>query len=143
MMLKNIEGKQTCVFCKISFKTNVITANNSRKTESENMKERERKAVLKMQARRREEWCMWYRCWCCPSSTALSVCCGLIYNCLLEPSTDFIPKIPKTNSKTFGGRSFGYIAPTVWNSLPADLRASLSLPTFEANLKTYLLRQAF
>ena len=35
--------------------------------------------------------------------------------------------------KTFGERSFGYIAPTVWNSLPADLRASPSLPTFKAN----------
>ena len=37
-------------------------------------------------------------------------------------------KIPKTNFKTFGERSFGYIAPTVWNSLPADLRASPCLP---------------
>ena len=26
--------------------------------------------------------------------------------------------------KTFGERPFGYIAPTVWNSLPADLKAS-------------------
>ena len=37
----------------------------------------------------------------------------------------------KTNLKTFGGRSFGYIAPTVWNSLPADLRASPSLQSFK------------
>ena len=52
-------------------------------------------------------------------------------------------KIPKTNLKTFGEHSFGYIAPTVWNSLPADLKAFPSLPTFKANLKTHLFRQAF
>ena len=38
---------------------------------------------------------------------------------------------------------FGYIVPTVWNSLPADLRASPSLPTFKVNLKTHFFRQAF
>ena len=52
-------------------------------------------------------------------------------------------KVPKTNLKTIGERSFGYIAPTVWNSLPADLRASPCLPALKANLKTYLFRQAF
>ena len=45
--------------------------------------------------------------------------------------------------KTFGGHFFVYIAPTVWNSLPADLRASPSLQSFKANLKMYLFRQAF
>ena len=45
--------------------------------------------------------------------------------------------------KTFGERSYGYIASTVWNSLPADLRASPSLPAFKDNLKMYLFRQAF
>ena len=39
--------------------------------------------------------------------------------------------------------TFGYIAPTVWNSLPADLRASPSLPTFKDNLKMHLFCQAF
>ena len=107
------------------------------------MKQTNRKAVLKMQAKTRQQWCVWCRFRCCPSSTALNAYCDFIYNCLLEPRTDFIPKIPKTNLKTFGGRSFGYIAPTVWNSLPADLRASPSLPTVKVNLKTYLFRQAF
>ena len=36
------------------------------------------------------------------------------------------PVCAVTNLKTFGERSFGYIAPTVWNSLPANLRASPS-----------------
>ena len=52
-------------------------------------------------------------------------------------------KIPKTNLKTFGECSFGYIAPTVWNSLPAELRASPSLPTFKVNLKMHFFHQGF
>ena len=58
-------------------------------------------------------------------------------------STERLLKIPKTNLKIFGECSFGYIAPTVWNWLPADLRASPCLPAFKANLKTFLFRQAF
>ena len=42
---------------------------------------------------------------------------------VLRSPTERLLKIPKTNLKTFGERSFGYSAPTVWNSLPADLRA--------------------
>ena len=41
--------------------------------------------------------------------------------------------------KTFGGHSFGYIAPTVWNKLPADLRASPSLQTFQAKLNFHII----
>ena len=40
--------------------------------------------------------------------------------------------------KTFGGHFFVYIAPTVWNSLPADLRAPPSLQTFQAKLNTHI-----
>ena len=61
----------------------------------------------------------------------------------LRSSTERLLKISKPNLKTFGERSFGYIAPTVWNSLPADLRASPSIPTFKVNLKTHFFRQAF
>ena len=67
--------------------------------------------------------------------------------CTYQPSlrslTERLLKIPKTNLKTFSERSFGYIAPTVWNSLLADLRASPSLPTFKVNLKTHFFHQAF
>ena len=69
--------------------------------------------------------------------------------CTYQPSrslrslTERLLKIPKTNLKTFVARSFGYIVPTVWNSLPADLRASPSLPTFKVNLKTHFFCQAF
>ena len=43
--------------------------------------------------------------------------------CSLRSSTERLLKIPKTNLKNYGERSFGYIAPTAWNSMPADLRA--------------------
>ena len=64
--------------------------------------------------------------------------------CTYLPSERLL-KIPKTNLKTFSEHSFGYSAPTVWNSLPADLRypGSPSLPTFKVNLKTHFFRQAF
>ncbi len=67
----------------------------------------------------------------------------LILKKSLGSSTERLLTFQKTNLKTFGGRSFGYIAPTVWNSLPADLRASPSLPTLKVNLKTHFFRQAF
>ena len=51
------------------------------------------------------------------------------------------PKNPKR--KTVGGRSFSHVAPTVWNSLPADLKAIPSLQEFKAKLKTYYFQQHF
>ena len=49
----------------------------------------------------------------------------------------------KPNLKTIGGRSFSHIAPTVWNSLPADLRSPPTLPAFKSNLKTLLFKEHF
>ncbi len=46
------------------------------------------------------------------------------------------PRIPKTNF--YGGRSFAVAAPTVWNNLPADIRASTTLSHFKKTLKTHL-----
>ena len=76
-------------------------------------------------------------------SPYLSSLCTYQPSCCLHSPTKRLLKIPKTNLKTFSERSFGYITLTVWNLLPADLRASPCLPTFKANLKTYLFRQAF
>ena len=58
-------------------------------------------------------------------------------------STERLLKIPKTNLKIFDECSSGYIALTVWNALPADLRASPCLPTVKVNLKMRFFRQAF
>ena len=60
-----------------------------------------------------------------PAKIVLStgVCSMSVKGDVLRSPTERLLKIPKTNLKTFGERSFGYSAPTVWNSLPADLRA--------------------
>jgi len=49
----------------------------------------------------------------------------------------------KPNLKTVGGRSFGQIAPNLWNSLPSDLKKAESLPIFKRKLKTHYFRQHF
>ena len=61
----------------------------------------------------------------------------------LRSSKEKLFKIPKRNLKSFGERSFRFMAPSVWNSLPADLRNLPTLSQFKSNLKTFLLTQAF
>ena len=45
--------------------------------------------------------------------------------------------IPFTNT-SFGRRSFAYIGPKMWNSLPLDLRKNELIESFKKLLKTYL-----
>ena len=52
-------------------------------------------------------------------------------------------KIPKRNLKTFRQRSFSFMAPSLWNSLPAILRNVPTLSQFKSQLKTFLFAQAF
>jgi len=51
------------------------------------------------------------------------------YNRLLEQ-----PRV----STEFGKRSFRYLSPKTWNSLPLTLRLVPTFDTFERHLKTYL-----
>ena len=39
----------------------------------------------------------------------------------------------------FGERSFEYLAPAYWNSLPDEIKMSTSLNTFKYKIKKYLL----
>ena len=57
----------------------------------------------------------------------------------LRSSHEKLLKIPKYNLKT----SLSFLAPTVWNSLPSDLRIAPSLASFKKQTKTYVIRQAF
>ena len=50
---------------------------------------------------------------------------------------------PKINSISFGGRSFAYSAPQIWNSLSNSIKMSPSLSTFKKNLKTFLFNKHF
>ena len=49
--------------------------------------------------------------------------------------------VPRTRLKTYGDRAFVRAGPTVWNSLPDDLRCSSSVDTFKKNLKTFLFHK--
>lgn len=51
--------------------------------------------------------------------------------------------IPSVKCKTFGGRSFSYAGPTLWNQLPLNLRAISNLDIFKQYLKTFLFKLAF
>ena len=47
--------------------------------------------------------------------------------------------VPRTKTKTIGPRGFFHASPTVWNSLPDDLRdPELSISCFRNKLKTFL-----
>ena len=50
---------------------------------------------------------------------------------------------PPFNLKTVGERSFSYLAPILWNSLPVSLRQAEDLGSFERGLKTHFFAQAF
>ena len=66
-------------------------------------------------------------------------CSQSVANFLNVPK--FQPTIYKS-TKQFGF-SFAFDAPTVWNSLPEDIRASPTLASFRKKLKTYLYAKAY
>ena len=61
----------------------------------------------------------------------------------LRSSSEKLLKVPKRTLKSAGERSFSFLAPSVWNSLPATIRNQSSLAQFKSVLKTYLFNQAF
>ena len=61
----------------------------------------------------------------------------------LRSSHEKLLKVPKTNFKTFGQRSFSFLAPTIWNSVPLHIRNAPSLSRFKSQLKTHLFQLAY
>ena len=51
--------------------------------------------------------------------------------------------IPRIKLNTYGKRSFAFVGPTTWNSLPKQLRDCSSVPAFKTALKTHLFRKHF
>lgn len=49
--------------------------------------------------------------------------------------------IPRIKLSRMGGRSFAYLGPTLWNSLPLDLRKETSFVLFRKSLKTWLFNK--
>ena len=61
----------------------------------------------------------------------------------LRSSDAGLLSIPRTKLKSFGDRAFSVAAPTLWNSLPAEIRNSPTLDCFKSLLKTHLFSLAF
>ena len=51
--------------------------------------------------------------------------------------------IPRILKSTAGGRSFSYLAPKLWNSLPNIVREANTLCQFKSRLKTHLFNLAY
>ena len=51
--------------------------------------------------------------------------------------------VAKSNTKSFGDRTFSIRAPKEWNDLPLEIRLSESVDSFKKRLKTYLFKKAF
>ena len=51
--------------------------------------------------------------------------------------------IPRISKSTAGGRSFSYLAPKLWNSLPSIVREADTLCQFKSRLKTHLFTMAY
>ncbi|MEM7226837.1 MAG: reverse transcriptase domain-containing protein [Pseudomonadota bacterium] len=56
----------------------------------------------------------------------------------LRSSESLTLKVPRTNLKRFGDRSFSKTGPVIWNSLPLSVRLAGSVAVFKKRLKTYL-----
>ncbi len=50
--------------------------------------------------------------------------------------------VPRVAKSTKEGRTFSYLAPKLWNSLPDNVRGSATLSLFKSRLKTHLFSQA-
>ena len=58
-----------------------------------------------------------------------------------DPLPEFLA-VPRTRT-VLATRVFSVAAPKLWNTIPIDIRNSLSLDTFKSKLKTFLFRQAY
>ena len=74
--------------------------------------------------------------------TNTSIKSGSVYS--LRSNSSLILDRPKGRIlSTLGARSFYAAAPTLWNSLPANIRDITSLNIFKEKVKTYLFNLAY
>ena len=62
---------------------------------------------------------------------------------LRSSSDSFTLRVPTTNRKTFGERSFSFTGPTVWNSLPFDIHSKIPTLAFRQAPNTPFQQQVF
>ena len=51
--------------------------------------------------------------------------------------------VPRHNLERYGRRSFSCAGPTLWNALPEDIRMTVNINAFKAQLKTHYFKVAF
>ena len=56
----------------------------------------------------------------------------------LRSNNQYLLRVPKSRTTTFGDRAFSVCAPKLWNNLPTDVKSSPSIDIFKKKLKTYL-----
>ena len=78
----------------------------------------------------------------CTSSSLAGLQAFTLLRQLRSSSKDLL-SIPHFNLKTYGARSFSVAAPTLWNTLPSDIKNSSSVSLFKHKLKTFLFKKAF
>ncbi len=61
----------------------------------------------------------------------------------LRSQDKLLLQTPKTNTATYGNRSFRLAAPSLWNALPQDIRRSKTLISFKRSLKSHLFPSHF
>ena len=61
----------------------------------------------------------------------------------LRSTDQSLLQVPKTRKRNFGDRAFSCAAPTLWNSLPADIKSAQTLVIFRKKVKTHCFRLAF
>ena len=61
----------------------------------------------------------------------------------LRSSHENLLVVLRISTKSFGGRAFSFSAPSLWNSLPTQLRFIEEINIFKASIKTFLFKQAF
>ena len=66
----------------------------------------------------------------------------ILYN--IRSSGSILLSMPAVRSQaTLGDRAFMVAAPTLWNSLPKELRAITNVNSFKAHIKTYLFKTLY
>ena len=61
----------------------------------------------------------------------------------LRSADKMLLTVPSTRCKSYGDRSFSFVAAKTWNSLPMNVRSSSSLECFKNSLKTFLFKKAY
>ena len=62
---------------------------------------------------------------------------------VLRSQNKRLAAVPAVRTVTYGHRTFGYAASTLWNNLPKAIRDAEDLPNFKKLLKTHFFEQAY